>query len=213
MSYSCLSSPNFDGRLLLATITHIILLVVLACAYSIAKRKNLHRPHCIITLQRRHLSAAISVVFFVYSSASSTIFQTFPCHNAGTGSSLKVDNSVSCTTNLHRNFVVYAGGMAIVYPIGIPVCFCWWIVRNRKYLKMSDRETIVHLQPFSGVWSPYIQSRYYFELVEYLRRLTLSLTSVFLVPDSVDTSRLCCRLRSRSCLFRSRWLHSNTVWI
>ncbi|CAM9103682.1 unnamed protein product, partial [Laminaria digitata] len=76
--------------------------------------------------------------------------------------------------------------MAIVYPIGIPAFFCWWLVRNRNYMKMSDRETIAHLQPFSGVWGTYKPSRYYFEVVEYCRRLTLSMSSVFLVPNSVD---------------------------
>ena len=49
-----------------------------------------------------------------------------------------------------------------------------------------DREGQAHLQQFSGIWSTYIPSRYYFEVVEYCRRLTLALSSALLVPDRVD---------------------------
>ncbi|CAM9260540.1 unnamed protein product, partial [Laminaria digitata] len=186
VSYSCLFSPNFYGRLLVTTITPLLVLMILGLTYYAAKNRYRESPHHILTTQRRHLSAALFVLFFVYSSVSSAIFQTFSCEMLDIGNSLKADHSVSCFSRQHTAYRIYAGIMAFVYPIGIPSLFTWWLVRNRKYLKTPERQTIVHLQPFGGVWSTYSPSRYYYEVVEYVRRLTLSLSSVFLVPDSVN---------------------------
>lgn len=187
VSYSCLVSPGYYGRLVLATATPLGVLVILAYGYSIAKGRYLTSPQYITTIWHRHLSAALLVFFFVYSSVSSIIFQAFVCDEKLPGDrSLVADHRILCDTRLHSNLMIYAGVMAVVYPIGIPALIMWWLRRNRNHLTTSNRETTVHLQPFSGVWSTYRPSRYYFEVVEYLRRLTLSLSSVFLVPDGVD---------------------------
>ncbi|CAM9133786.1 unnamed protein product, partial [Laminaria digitata] len=186
VSYSCLFSPNFYGRLLVTTITPLLVLMILSLTYYFTKRRYRDSPQGIFTVRRRHLSAGLFVLFFVYSSVSSAIFQTFSCEDLEVGSSLIADHSVLCQTWLHNAYMIYACLMITIYPIGIPSFFTWWLVRNRKYLKTSDRQTIVHLQPFGGVWSTYSPSRYYYEVVEYVRRLTLSLSSVFLAPDSVN---------------------------
>lgn len=183
--YSCLLSPNFYDRLLFATIAPLVVITILSLAYYISKMCSRSR-HNVINLQRRFLSVAVFVAFFVYSSVSSTIFQTFPCDYVDGDFSLMVDHSLSCTGSLHRKFQIYAGIMAVIYPVGVPAVFGWWLIRNRTYLKKSDRETTTHLQPFSGVWATYRPSRYYFEVVEYCRRLTLSMCSALLVPNSVD---------------------------
>lgn len=186
VSYSCLFSPNFYGRLILISITPLVLLIILYVAYDIAKQKYLSSPQYIHAVRSRYLSAALFVPFFVYSSVSSAIFHTFPCEDLGGDVTLKADHSIPCAGNRYTAYRIYAGVMVVVYPIGIPAFFCWWLVRNRNYLKVSGRHTIAHLQPFNGVWGTYRPSRYYFEVVEYGRRLTLSMTSVLLVPDSVD---------------------------
>lgn len=186
VSYSCLFSPSFHGRLLFSTIVPMLVLTILALAYHVAKRRGYAAQHG-LALRHRHQSAAASVVFFVYSSVSSVIFQTFSCEDRFSGHrSLRADHNILCDSDLHKYFMMYAGLMAVVYPIGIPAFFSWWLRRNRKYLKTSDRDTAVHLQPYSGVWSAYTPSRYYFELVEYGRRLTFSMSSAILIPDSVD---------------------------
>lgn len=186
MAYSCLVSPNFYGRLVLATTTPLLVLAILAVAYSTAQRK-LHTSSPIrLTVRSRYLSAGLLVAFFVYSSVSSTIFHTFLCEQVGEYWYLRADYSLSCDGERHRTYVIYASVMAGVYPIGIPALFCWWLVRNREHLKNTDRQAIGHLQPFVGIWGTYKPSRYYYEVVEYCRRLALSLSSVFLVPNSVD---------------------------
>ncbi|CAM9091009.1 unnamed protein product, partial [Laminaria digitata] len=186
VSYSCLFSPNFYGRLVLATTTPLLVLAILALAYYVAKRKYHISSQQRLTIRSKHLSAALFVIFFVYSSVSSEILNTFNCEYIDASWFLRADYSLSCVSKRHRFYMVYAGVMAAVYPIGVPALFCWWLVRNRNYLKGSHRQTIAHLEPFSGIWGTYRPSRYYYEVVEYCRRLTLSTSSVFLVPNSVD---------------------------
>lgn len=51
-------------------------------------------------------------------------------------------------------------------------------------LKRQDRERIPALKPFQGIWFAYKPSRYFYELVEFGRRITLTGVAVFVVPGS-----------------------------
>ena len=190
LSYTCLIPMSvfvsFYNRLVFSTVTPLLVLMLLACVSIVAlERCRISRQH-ILEIRRRCLSAALFVLFFVYSSVSSTIFQTFSCDDISGVSHLRADYGTLCGDHRHRVFKVYAGVMVVVYPIGIPAVVCAWLIRNREHLMSPDREGKAHLQQFSGVWSTYIPSRYYFEVVEYCRRLTLALASELLVPDRVD---------------------------
>lgn len=163
-----------------------MVLAILALAYYAAKDKYHRSSQERLTMRSRHLSAALFDIFYVYSSVSSPIIQTFRCEYIHGSWYLQADNSVSCVGNLNNGYMVYAGVMAIVYPIGIPAVFCRWLVRNRSYLKASDRQSVLHLHPFRGIWGPYRPSRYCYKKVEYCRRLTLSVSSVFIIPYNVN---------------------------
>ncbi|MEP5908671.1 MAG: hypothetical protein ABJ331_05360, partial [Marinobacter sp.] len=118
---------------MLATATPLGVLAILACGYSFAKLRYLTSTQCMITIWQRHLSAALLVVFFVYSSVSSIIFQAFVCDEKLSGDrSLVADHRILCDTSPHSFFMRYAGVMAVVYPIGIPALIMWWLLRNRN---------------------------------------------------------------------------------
>lgn len=83
----------------------------------------------------------ILVTFLVYSAASSTIFQTFVCDPLDDGRKyLRADYRLEChqagsdnAVPVHRAYMIYAGIMIIVYPIGIPVLYgllLWWTWRR-----------------------------------------------------------------------------------
>ncbi|CAN0027903.1 unnamed protein product, partial [Laminaria digitata] len=185
--YSCLFSPDFYGRLLLATLTPLLVLSMLAGSYYIARKKYRSSSSGMLVVRNQHISAGLFVVFFVYSSVSSTIFQAFRCDALDDAMDyLQADYSLMCSSAKHKAYKVYAILMFIAYPLGIPAIFSWWLVRNRKYLKMSDRQTVAHLQPFNSIWGTYRPSRYYYEVVECCRRITLSASSVCLIPNSVN---------------------------
>ena len=187
VSYSCFFSPDFYDRLLLATIAPLVVLLLLAGAYYVARKRCRTSNSRMLVVWNRHLSAALFVVFFVYSSVSSTILQTFRCDLLDDGVLyLQADYTLRCSSAKHKAYTVYASVMLIVYPFGIPALFCWWLVRNRDDLKMVDRQTIAHLKPFNSIWGTYKPSRYYYEVVECCRRITLSASSVYFIPNSVN---------------------------
>lgn len=186
-SYSCLFSHDFYGRLLFATIAPLVVLAVLAYASHFAQRRYKDSSRRMDEVRGKHVSAALFVSFFVYSSVSYTVLQTYICDSLDDGEEyLQADYSLKCSTQRHIAYTAYASLMVIIYPVGIPAVFSWWLVRNRKHLQMPDRQAIAHIKPFSNIWGTYRPSRYYYEVVEFCRRMTLTMASVFLIPNTVN---------------------------
>lgn len=185
ISSSCLLAPNFFGRLLFSTITPLLVLLVLRGCYVVARKRNRGSADGLRAVKNKHLSAALFVVFLVYSSVAFTVFQTFVCDTLDNGISyLRADYSLTCSGTRYAAFKAYAILMACVYPIGIPLFVAWWLFRHRKDLGEPDRDVRVHLEPFSDVWAAYKPSRFFFEVVEFARRLTLTGIAVFVLPGS-----------------------------
>ncbi|CAM9309853.1 unnamed protein product [Laminaria digitata] len=133
LSYSCLVTTDFYDRLLIATMMPPLMLVALV---GIA----------ISVVRHRHQSAALLLAFWVYSSVSYTIFQTFACDELDDGKAyLQADYSLECSTARHNTFKTYSLVMACVHPVGIPAVYAWCLARNRRDLVKSDRETLPHL--------------------------------------------------------------------
>ena len=185
LSYSCLMTTDFYDRLLVATIGPVLVIVALTGTCSIATKRNKSSELAIRTVRHKHISAALFVVFFIYSSVSFTIFQTFACDTLDDEVPyLRADYSLTCGTNRHRVFTVYAIGMVLVYPVGIPAVFSWWLGRNRQDLRKPDRNGVAHLEACNSLWAAYKPSRYYYEVIECGRRIMLTGIAVFIVPGT-----------------------------
>lgn len=138
-----------------------------------------------LTLRRKHLSLAIFILFFVYSSISRDIFLVFSCEQLDNGVSyLRADYGLVCYSGRHAAFRVYAGVMVLVYPLGIPALFGWWLSRNRRDLQSPSRAEMLHLEPAKALWESYRGDRWYFILIEYVRRIALTGLGVFIYPNS-----------------------------
>ncbi|CAN0344420.1 unnamed protein product, partial [Laminaria digitata] len=136
-------------------------------------------------VQHKHLSSALFVAFFVYSSVSFTVFQTFVCDALDDGNEyLRADYDLQCNTERHKNYELYAASMMCVYPVGIPAVFTFWLALNRQDLVKPGRDGMSQLQHGSDVWAAYKLSRFYYELVECARRITLTAIAVFVLPNS-----------------------------
>ena len=185
LSGACILRTNFYDRLILATVGPLAGFCIMALTYSIARRRNRSSDSTVRTIRRKHISVALFAMFFIYSSVSFTIFQTFVCDKLDDGVTyLRADYSLICTTAEHRAYSVYAIIMVLVYPVGIAAIFTWWLVRNQHDLKQLDRESKSHLEPWSGLWAAYKPPRFYFEIVECGRRIALTGVAVFVLPDS-----------------------------
>ncbi|CAM9411640.1 unnamed protein product [Sphacelaria rigidula] len=186
LSFSCVMEVDFFDTLIFATIGPILLLGMLVGTYAVARNRNHASHEAMVMVWDRHISLAIFLLFFVYSSVSHTVFLTFSCDGSLDDgvSYLRADYSVTCGSHRHTAFRVYAAVMILIYPVGIPAMFAWWLIRDDKDLKDESGRTMPHLQPSRNLWEPYKPSAYWYELVEYIRRICLTGLSVFIYPGS-----------------------------
>lgn len=193
LSVSCIIDTNFYGRLFFATIGPLVVFGALAGTYAVSKSRNRHSPAGMQAAKSKHLSIALFISFVVYSSVSFNIFQTFVCETLDDGVKyLRADYSLTCSTGVHTAMMVYAGLMILVYPVGIPAVYTWWLFSNRHDLvrvgtpgnRLEGPPMLDHLQPMRDLWSSYKPRRYYFEVLECGRRIALTGLAAFLWPDS-----------------------------
>lgn len=187
LAAGCMIDATFYTNLLVATIGPLIIVGLILFFYTLIKCKC-----CVsdaeVRTRRDHwyASALFWTSFLVYSSSSSAVFRTFACDDLDTGKSyLRVDHSLECKTAEHYAFVGYASFMVLVYPIGIPVCYALVLYRSRSTLKREqNREEDATLSVIKDLWKPYRPNVYYYEVIECLRRVTLSGVVVFVYPNT-----------------------------
>lgn len=187
LSLACILHTNYYHQLLYATLGPMVLFMALAGVYTIAKKRNGHSPAAQRTVKNKHLCIALFVLFFVYSSVSHTIFQVFVCETLDDGVTyLKADYSLTCTTTNYRIFKIYAAVMVVIYPVGIPAIFSWWLFRYRAILsnRSAESKDLEKLGALRHLWEPYKPSAFYFEVIEYVRRVVLTGLSAFIFPGS-----------------------------
>ncbi|CAN0047245.1 unnamed protein product, partial [Laminaria digitata] len=186
LSYSCLVTTDFYHHLLLATIAPLVMLVMLAGSYLVAKKRNASSESAKSAVRHKHQSVLLYFAFFIYSPVSYKVFQTFSCDELDDGNSyLRADYSVSCLTPRHSWYTAYAFVMVGIYPLGIAVVFACLLAWYRHDLVKPDRESIVRLKPFHGVWAAYKPSRYFYEVVECGRRVALTVIAAFVPSNSI----------------------------
>lgn len=188
LSVSCVVDVNFYGRLVFATIAPLAVLGALGLTHAVARARNRRSPAGLRAARGKHLSVALFVIFVVYSSVSFVVFQTFVCETLDNGVTyLRADYSLTCSTRAHTAWRAYAGLMILVYPVGVPAVFACWLVSNRHDLVKvgsGDRSGWERLQPMRDLFEPYKPHRYYYEVVEFGRRILLTGLGVFLFPGS-----------------------------
>lgn len=185
ISYLCVVETKFYNRLILATAGPLFIVVVLGASYRVAMRKNAGSDQAMRTVKQKHVSAIVFVAFFVYSSVSFIIFQTFVCDKLDDGENyLRANYSLTCTTKTYITYKAYAVLMVFVYPIGIPAIFFYLLSAKREHLVKLERDEIAQLQPLKSLWKPYKPSQYYFEVVECGRRIALTGVAAFILPGN-----------------------------
>lgn len=172
-------------------------------------------------LRHKHFSALILITFLVYSTASSTIFQTFVCDDLDDGFSyLRADYRLRChrhsgASNMrHLAYMVYAGIMILIYPLGIPAMYTFalytgktlhsrrprmvqspiglsfrpsFVASDRRIAPLQRQEAFreVHSIMDSHLCRHYRKERFYYEIIECVRRVTLTGIVVFMFPGRV----------------------------
>ena len=190
MSAGCLwSGIDFHDQLLVGSLWPLLVLGLLAMTYAIALRRNFGADDSVREkIRNKHLTAVLLLLFFVYSSVSSTVFRMFACDSLDDGNEyLRADYRIMCTDAKHRALQVYAGFMIAVYPVGIPLLFMVLLYKYRQVLSEPWGDK-AKAQSIASLWAPYRSSCFYYEIVECGRRLILAGVVVFIYPN--DTAQI-----------------------
>jgi hypothetical protein len=148
------------------------------------------------TLDKKHKAAVFELIlvgnFFIYSGMSNVIFSTFPCvdfdygDELGTISLLRADLGIDCDSGDHALAKMWAGLMAILYPVGVPLVFYSLLSGNRdRIMNARTRKTDETLAPIRFLFTNYAAQAWYYEPVVCLQKLVLVGMVVFFWPGSL----------------------------
>ncbi|CBJ33597.1 conserved unknown protein [Ectocarpus siliculosus] len=186
LAAGCLwSDMDFHDRLLVNTIGPLVVAGFLAMTYGIVIRRHSASADTggLEKIYHKHQTALLFLTFVVYSSVSSTVFQTFACETLDDDVEyLRADYRIHCTDAKHKAFKVYAAIMIVVYPVGIPLLYALLLFQRRHVLADAGADKTVALS-ISGLWEPYRPERFYYEVVECGRRVMLTGVVVFIFPN------------------------------
>jgi hypothetical protein len=222
LSLGCLARIDFYQKLLITTLGPFAAVAVLACTYTIVRRSNTVQAVTAYSSQRvvvpartarlekalaKHYLVCLAMTFLVYSTVSTTVFQTFACDVVNDNDPLKpqylrADYSVECGTSEHKLYKAYAAFMVIIYPLGIPALYGYLLWSNKHKLsskndasvRMLNRHRDVSLRPTRFLWKPYSSRMYYWEVIECMRRLLLTGAVVFIAPGTPAQAAVACIL-------------------
>lgn len=210
----CEFNYTFYDKLLLVTVVPIFIAPIIYIYYYIkaflSTLKNSTNPDFSYWDAKRQATYYFLVLLFVtFAPSSTTVLQAFVCENFDDGSSyMYADYSLSCETDEHRKYVIYAAVMVFVYPLGIPLFYLYLLWSNlrainpptKRVVKDAERDivspeiiqleklnlrdnddTITHL---SFLYESYRPGAWYFEVIECLRRLFLTAVPSLILPGT-----------------------------
>lgn len=103
------------------------------------------------------------------------VLDTFNCKTYGEDETeyMVSDQSLSCNTEEHKTYSLYAAGMIFVYPIGIPLLYFGLLWKDREKLRVkAERDKNKALVKTGFLWDEYIDKYWWFEVFDSLRRLS-----------------------------------------
>lgn len=142
MPLGCLNINSFYLTLLIRTLVPLAIMLALGIFGLLCGRRS--APNSF----RRYLgdlmlNIAFFILFLVYPSTSSAIFQTFQCFNLdGLPPMLRADFQIDCTTSTHNAMVGYSMLMVVVYPLGAIALYAYLLFGryNKPLAKLRNLE-------------------------------------------------------------------------
>jgi hypothetical protein len=220
LSLGCLTTINFYQKLLITTLGPFAVTTALVVTYATVRQRNKVQAVTTYTSQRmiapartsrlekalaKHYLVFLAMTFLIYSTVSTTVFQTFACDTIDDSAThktsyLRADYSIQCGTAKHTLYRVYAGFMVIIYPLGIPALYACLLWRNRHKLSSSNESSIrvlsrhrdISLRSTRFLGKSYTTRMYYWEVIECLRRLLLTGAVVLIAPGTSAQAAVSC---------------------
>jgi hypothetical protein len=139
--------------------------------------------HCVPNRKRRTKLYGHIVYWFlmllycVYPSLTYFVFQVFQCETFDNGSKLlRADYSIDCDADVHSNYVVFAGCMIVLYPLGVPLLYLATLWQHKK--EVSDAQlresTYAKSKHLAFFYADYRAEFWWWEIVVLVKKLLLT---------------------------------------
>ena len=185
ISTECIIDTDFHDQLLMATLGPLVCIVILGGTYVTAMRRSRDSEIARGIARRKHVSMVLLLTFLVYSSVSSTLFKTFACDKLDDGKNyLRADYRIECDSSKHKALEIYAGLMVVLYVVGIPAFYGVLLYNNREALMNNAGREDEGIKFVTDLWKPYRPDRFYYEVIECIRRVLLTGALVFIYPNT-----------------------------
>jgi len=118
--------------------------------------------------RRKFWKLALFTLFLIYPNECSTVLDFFVCKKIGGPNFLLSDFKVQCYDTEWVKNVPYAIAAIVVYPVGVPLGFLYFLRRYRKRL----HEPGVRIQ-LGFLYEAYATTVWYYEIIEMIEKLTM----------------------------------------
>lgn len=200
-SFGILCEASYDYMDVLA-VTTLVPLCFWACLWAIYffhywYSRIIHQKptSTIMATYGTYLWVYLFTSYMVLPGVAVYIFGTFSCHDINSDESyLRVDYSISCTSERYKSGTTWAAVMAAVYCVGVP--FSYFILLHKRKETIKAREVphtcskmdLLKIVPLKFLFSAYEPQFWYWEVIETYRRLIL--TGVLVLVSQGDPLQL-----------------------
>jgi len=151
MPMDCIANFGFFGALIVRTAIPLLLIMLLAGLSKLFRSKTILCKTIVcrnkVEIANMFSSGWFVVLFLVYPSCSTAVFQAFMCDELDDGSAyLRVDYSMQCYAENkgaysedYKGVMAYALLMSFVYPLGTPLLYTGILYANRDAIAKVDR--------------------------------------------------------------------------
>ena len=127
--------------------------------------------------QKQFFTVATAITYLTLPTVTTMIFSIFPCDGLDNEKNyLRSDYSIDCDGEERRGWEIFGGLMIATFPVGVTALY-WrvlWVDRKSIMKPVSEREEDETLMAKAFLFEAYKPEFWYFEVVETLRRLSMT---------------------------------------
>ena len=186
----CIVEVNYYRGLLMSITSPIL---IIALIFMIGRLLEYYNPIEINTYRDFTHKIVFIFLFIIYPGITQILFEIFICTNVEGIEYLTKDLRYQCYDETWTKWSIVSYFGILIYPIGIPILFYYVLKQNENslfkeynYCLDDDGKKPSNIKNRYGfLYSRYKEEVYYFESVEFLRKLILVGAIMFLMPGSI----------------------------
>lgn len=128
--------------------------------------------------KRPYFRSAIALYLFSYTKVALSVTIFMRCQEVGPYSVVYLAPAIHCTDgHYHLWFPVYVV-VLMVYLVGVPCCFMWWLHKHRGLIALEDKQLS---QPWGILYEPYHSEAYFIAPVVLVRRALMVAANIIFI--------------------------------